>query len=76
MGLSGSTAVAAIAAVATALAGSVVVLRGSETAIRPARAGALAVAAIASLVFGTWLQRHDALGPTPPRTSPPGRPRA
>lgn len=65
VGLSGSTAVAAIAAVATALAGSVVVLRGSETAIRPARAGALAVAAVASLVFGTWLQRHDALGPTP-----------
>jgi len=65
VGLSGSTAVAAIAAVATALAGSVVVLRGSETAIRPARAGALAVAAIASLVFGTWLQRHDAFGPTP-----------
>ncbi|WP_224192603.1 hypothetical protein [Nannocystis pusilla] len=65
VGLSGSTAVLAIAAVATALAGSVVVLRGSEAAIRPARAGAIAVTAIASLVLGTWLQRHDAFGPTP-----------
>lgn len=65
VGLSGSTAVLAIAAVATVLAGSVVVLRGSETAIRPARAGAIAVTAIASLVLGTWLQRHDAFGPTP-----------
>lgn len=65
VGLSGSTAVAAIAAVATALAGSIVVLQGSERAIRPARAGALAAAAVASLVFGTWLQRHDALGPKP-----------
>jgi ABC-type nickel/cobalt efflux system permease component RcnA len=65
VGLSGSTAVVAIAAVATVLAGSVVVLQGSERAIRPARAGALAFAAIASLVAGTWLQRHDALGPSP-----------
>lgn len=65
VGLSGSTAVAAIAAVATALAGSVVVLQGSERAIRPARAGALAVAAIASLVVGTWLERQNAFGPTP-----------
>lgn len=65
VGLSGSTTVAAIAVAATALAGSVVVLRGSERAVRPLRAGALAVAAIASLLAGTWLERHGALGPTP-----------
>jgi hypothetical protein len=65
VGLSGSTAVAAVAAVATALAGAVLVLRGSERAVRPLRAGTLAVTALASLLVGTWLERHGTLGPTP-----------
>lgn len=65
VGLSGSPAVSAVAAVATALAGAVLVLRGSERAVRPLRAGTLAVTALASLLVGTWLERHGTLGPTP-----------
>ena len=43
VGLSGSAAVSAVAAVATALAGAVLVLRGSEHAVRPLRASSAGV---------------------------------
>lgn len=65
VGLADSNAVTAVAVAATALAGAVIVLRGCERAVRPLRAGTLAVSAVAALLAGTYIERQGLLGPTP-----------
>lgn len=65
VGLADSTTVTSVAVAATALAGAVLVLRGCERAVRPLRAGTLAVTAVAALLAGTYIERQGLLGPTP-----------